>query len=510
MEKRLLLAFILSFIILIFWNRLVPPKSLPMPITNSERIINNKNLVEKQLIKEEKGNIEILENENIRVDFSDIHGEINKIELKKHNITLPITDILKTGKHEKNFIIKKKDIHSIEYFFEDEEQIIEKKYLINIDKNSIFVEMSILDKKNKVEKNIQAFSLDINNSDKKSISQQEASLNEYVVKTDNSIFRKENATKFSEKEQIKETKNVKWMGFRNRYYAFIIKPLFNTESFAINYFSNNKIYFIMTTKEKEVQKLNFLIYAGPQDKKELKKYNYNFEEIMCFSNWGILNLTAHLLYDFLHFMYKMIHNWGFSIIITAFCLYFAMYPLTYKSLISMKKMQLLQPEIARIREENKNNPQKLQKETMELYKINKINPLGGCLPILIQMPFFIGIYQVLWRSVSFKNAHFFWIQDLSEPDRLFKLPFIIPFLGEYINILPIFMIITMFLQQKLSNKNIKISDPMQESQQKMMLFVFPIMIGVIFYNIGSGLSLYFTVFYVLSTLTQWKLSKIKK
>jgi len=147
---------------------------------------------------------------------------------------------------------------------------------------------------------------------------------------------------------------------------------------------------------------------------------------------------------------------------------------------------------------------------MGLYKEHKVNPLGGCLPMLLQMPVFIGLYQVLWRSVSFKGADFLWIKDLSQPDRLFIMPFKIPFLGNEFNLLPLIMMVVMFAQQKLSTKNIVITDPSQAAQQKMMTTIMPIFIGVIFYKFASGLTLYFTMFYMFSTFTQWKMSKVKK
>jgi YidC/Oxa1 family membrane protein insertase len=123
------------------------------------------------------------------------------------------------------------------------------------------------------------------------------------------------------------------------------------------------------------------------------------------------------------------------------------------------------------------------------------------------MPVFIGLYQVLWRSVSFKGAKFLWIKDLSEPDRLFLLPFNIPFLGNEFNVLPFVMMGVMFIQQKLSSKNMVVVDPSQAAQQKMMATIMPVFLGVIFYKFASGLTLYFTMFYCFSTFTQWKLSK---
>jgi YidC/Oxa1 family membrane protein insertase len=152
----------------------------------------------------------------------------------------------------------------------------------------------------------------------------------------------------------------------------------------------------------------------------------------------------------------------------------------------------------------------MNKEMMELYKEHKVNPVGGCLPMLLQMPVFIGLYQVLWRSVSFKGAKFLWIQDLSLPDRLFKLPVSLPILGSYFNLLPVVMVVVMFFQQKITSKNMVMTDPAQVAQQKMMTTILPFFLGFIFYNFASGLTLYFTMFYLFSTFTQWKMSKQKK
>ena len=130
--------------------------------------------------------------------------------------------------------------------------------------------------------------------------------------------------------------------------------------------------------------------------------------------------------------------------------------------------------------------------------------------MLLQMPVFIGLYQVLWRSVSFKGAHFLWIKDLSEPDRLFILPFSLPFLGNEINLLPILMIFVMAVQQKLTAKSMGAMDPAQMAQQKMMAVIMPVFLGAIFYHFASGLTLYFTLFYAFSTIAQWKMSTIHK
>jgi YidC/Oxa1 family membrane protein insertase len=154
----------------------------------------------------------------------------------------------------------------------------------------------------------------------------------------------------------------------------------------------------------------------------------------------------------------------------------------------MKQMQLVQPKVDRLRKEYKDNPQKLNKEMLELYKKHKVNPFGGCLPMLLQMPIFIALYQALMRAIELKNAKFLWIKDLSGPDRAFLLPRT----GIPVNILPILMAITMFFQQKLSTPSHASQDKEDTlyQQQKTMAIMMPVLFGVIFYNMPSALVLY--------------------
>jgi YidC/Oxa1 family membrane protein insertase len=249
------------------------------------------------------------------------------------------------------------------------------------------------------------------------------------------------------------------------------------------------------------------IYAGPENTKILKKYEGGVAEIKRFYRWELFDAIAKFIYWIMHGLYLPLRNWGMVIVVLSLLIYFSTYPLTLKGMQSMKKMQALQPKMTALREKHKNSPEKLNKEIMELYRSEKINPMGGCLPFLLQMPIFIGPYQVLWRDVSFKGANFLWIKDLSEPDRLFLLKQNLPLIGNEINILPILMIFVMAAQQHLSMKNMVVTDPQQIAQQKMMARIMPIFIGFIFYKFASGLALYFTLFYVLSTITQLKMSK---
>lgn len=252
----------------------------------------------------------------------------------------------------------------------------------------------------------------------------------------------------------------------------------------------------------------FIAYIGPQDSDLLRRYQEKFEEIISFSNFSIIDFISKTTVRAMKFLNGIIHNLGICIILVSIGFYMAMYPLTLKGMKSMRKMQTLQPEIAKIREKYKSQPEKLNKEIMVLYKANKVNPVGGCFPLILQMPVFIGLYQALWRSTYLKGGKFLWIQDLSEPDRLIIFKQVFPVIGNEFNVLPIVMMVVMFLQQKLSSANITVTDPAQITQQRMMTTFLPIFMGFIFYGFSSGITLYFTVFYTLSTISQLKMSKV--
>ena len=170
----------------------------------------------------------------------------------------------------------------------------------------------------------------------------------------------------------------------------------------------------------------------------------------------------------------------------------------------MKEMQAVQPKIEELRKIYKDNPQKLNKEIMELYREHKVNPLGGCLPLVLQMPIFFALYQALMRSIALKGASFLWIKDLSEPDRLFILPKTLPVIGNEFNILPVLMAIGMFIQQKFTMAS---ASSAAAEQQKLMTIFMPILFGIIFYHMPSGLVLYWFVNSTLMLIYQIRISR---
>jgi YidC/Oxa1 family membrane protein insertase len=200
-------------------------------------------------------------------------------------------------------------------------------------------------------------------------------------------------------------------------------------------------------------------------------------------DFGLLGIIAVPILRGLQFLYKYIPNYGVGIILLTLLMRIITFPLQYKSFVSMKRMQKIQPELNKLKEKYKEDPQKMQKETMDLFKKAGANPLGGCLPMLAQMPIFFAFYKVLGASVELVGAPFyFWIHDLSLKDPFF--------------ILPILMTGLMFLQQKLTPSGT--SDP---TQKKIMLLM-PLIFGFIMKDLPSGLVLYICVSTVVGIIQQ--------
>jgi YidC/Oxa1 family membrane protein insertase len=197
-----------------------------------------------------------------------------------------------------------------------------------------------------------------------------------------------------------------------------------------------------------------------------------------------------LLWGLIHF--AVFGNYGIAILILTILVRVIFWPLTHKGTESMKRMQALQPQMKEIKEQYKDNPQMQQQKTMALYKENKVNPMGGCLPMFIQIPVFIALFAVLRSAIELRYSGFLWIRDLSEPENLFAGMFTIPIIGwDALNILPILMAATMMWQQKLT------PTAGDAQQQKMMAVMMPIMMLFFFYSMPSGLVLYWTTSQVL-------------
>ncbi len=219
---------------------------------------------------------------------------------------------------------------------------------------------------------------------------------------------------------------------------------------------------------------------------------------------------SNFLSVILRFCYSITHSWGLSIILLTIALRIMLYPLNAWSIRSTLKMQELSPKITALQERFKKDPKKLQLEMVKIYKENKVNPFSGCFPIFIQMPFLFGMFDLLKSTFELRGAGFIpgWIDNLTAPDVLFTFGFNIPFLGNQFHLLPIFLGLVMFLQQKVSATKAKTTDlSEQQKQQQMMGNVMTIVFTVIFYNMPSGLNIYFLSSTLLSILQQWWMTK---
>ena len=233
-------------------------------------------------------------------------------------------------------------------------------------------------------------------------------------------------------------------------------------------------------------------FVGP--KKQSLMSDSGMKEVMDFGFWSFL---CYPMVWILNMFNKLIPNYGIGIILLTILVRLVFWPLTRKSTEGMKKMQEIQPLLKELQAKFKDNPQRLQQETFALYREKKVNPLSSCLPMLIQIPIFIALFNVLRSMVELRYAGFLWIDDLSAPEHLFASWF--PFGG--LNILPILMAATMYLQSKLTPSA---GDP---NQQRMMTVIMPIMMLVMFYNFASALSLYWTVSQVLSIVQMWMMRR---
>lgn len=274
---------------------------------------------------------------------------------------------------------------------------------------------------------------------------------------------------------------------------------------------------------------SYRIFAGPYEDKMLKSIdaqivqgggeNPDFAASQTFLGWFsfISRPFAKLLMILLNFFYSISHSWAASIVLLTIALRIMLYPLNNWSFKSMRRMQELSPKMAAIQERYKKEPKKAQMEIMNLYREEKVNPVSGCLPLLIQMPFLIGMFDLLKSAFPLRGAPFIpgWIDNLTAPDVLFSWGYPLPLIGNQLHLLPFLLGAVMFLQQKMSSTAPKNVNQMtdQQRQQKLMGNIMVVVFTIMFYNFPSGLNIYWLSSMLLGILQQWltgRMSKPKK
>jgi len=338
-----------------------------------------------------------------------------------------------------------------------------------------------------------------------------------ATNSNSSVFSADEQTIIDASSGEKVTKDVNgkidWVAVRNKYFAMILAPEIPSQeggAYIEGYHTKNqnhdeKEYYSTSLKVEfkgtEKQRDAFKLYLGPIDYDILKSYDRNFQTVFDFGSFFGLKfmirpLSEYILLPLLQFIHKFVSNFGLVIIIFTILIKFALHPLNKQSLKSMKKMQMLQPKITELKAKYKDDAQKQQQETMKLYSTYGINPMGGCLPMVLQMPILIALWSLLNVAIDIRQQPFiFWINNLSAPDVLFRLPFKIPLFGiDVVSGLALLMGITMFIQQKMT-----IKDP----SQKAMVYVMPVMFTLMFMGMPSGLNLYYFMFNLFSIAQQW-------
>lgn len=250
----------------------------------------------------------------------------------------------------------------------------------------------------------------------------------------------------------------------------------------------------------ESVKYDYKVFFGPKSMQLLNTLGYDLGKAVKF---GMFSFIAKPLLWFMNFIYSIIPNYGIAIIILTICTKIVLWPLGNKSYKSMSEMKKIQPLMAELREKYKGDKKQMNQELMALYKTYKINPMGGCLPMVLQIPVFFALYRMLYQAIELRHTPFLlWITDLSAPDRLFEFSFSVPFMQPPfgIPVLTLVMGATMFLQQRMS------PPPGDPAQAKMMMLM-PVVFTFIFINFSSGLVLYWLVNNVLSIAQQYYIQK---
>jgi YidC/Oxa1 family membrane protein insertase len=295
------------------------------------------------------------------------------------------------------------------------------------------------------------------------------------------------------KEAKKYDTNILWSGFADKYFLSAVMAerdsirAVNIQNTPRNYVESIISSPPATVNPGETVTVAYGLYFGPKDLDIMKAQGHGLERSL---DLGWFSVIAKPLLSVLKFFYKYVHNYGLAIIIITLIIKVLFIPLTHKSYTSMKDMQKLQPKMAELKEKHKNDKEAMNKAMFELYRTHKVNPLGGCLPMLIQFPVFIALYNALMYSIELRHSPFmFWIHDLAAKDPYY--------------ITPIIMGGTMFIQQRMTPTNM---DPVQA---KMMMFL-PVVFTVMFLNFPAGLVLYWMVNNILTIAQQYYINKLVK
>jgi len=306
----------------------------------------------------------------------------------------------------------------------------------------------------------------------------------------------------SEKESKQFTGNSDFLGYRTKYFGVFLVPQ-KTDIVSLTKYGVNERAAVDLRFSQNINFTKTTLFFGPLEFTAIKELGVGIEEKIL--GWQWLYSISWIVYSVMAWMFGLIPNYGVVVILFAILIKSITYPLMAKQLRSSKKMQEISPLLNQIKIKYKNNPTLQQQKMAALFQEHKINPLAGCLPILIQMPVLMAVFMVFRNTIEFRGQPFmFWINDLSSADTLFTVGTL------SINVLPFLMAGSMYYTMKMSSGSMAPSaDPAQEATQKMMKYMFPGMMFFLFYSFPSGLNLYYFCFNVLQIVQQKLINKEK-
>ncbi|MDD5773479.1 MAG: membrane protein insertase YidC [bacterium] len=306
------------------------------------------------------------------------------------------------------------------------------------------------------------------------------------------------------KDPLNVKDEIKWFGLNSKYFLVAFIPSEKESNLLIRKTADKGIETGLNVSAPSIapngkKEFSANIFAGPKKYNLLKKQGNGLEKNIDFGFFSYLSIG--LLY-ILNGINKFARNYGIAIFILTLAVKIVLGPLTKKGFVSMQKMQKIQPEVEKLQKKYKDSPKELNTEIMQLYKERKVNPFGGCLPMVLQIPIFWALFNTLRSTIELRQAKFFWwINDLSRPDTIFNIPFHLPVMGNNINLLPVIMVATQIIQQNMMPSGAK------SSEQKMMFYAMPVIFMVMFYNFPSGLVLYWTLNNLFTIIQQYFLIK---
>lgn len=520
MDNNRFIGFTLIMLLILTYYTFFPPgqlqesENIPQ-INNQEELVNNqkneikeeKKILNKEFLSNDKEQTISVENNVIKVDFNTRGAKITNVTLNDYydyenknvelfnnsgNINfkirgsddLNLDDIIflnKTSKSEEKNTITFNALSNngkkitVQYVLENDSYLIESKILLNdyfLGNENISLTW-------------------VNN-----LKHQESNSTNEKNQTRINFFDTEGDFDYTsatstDNEEISVEKKLKWISNKQQFFssAILSNNTFNNTNLKSKYIDDkniNKKFTIETEIPLENNSITYKYYFGPNKYSVLKNIENEFHNNLYLGWIGVGSFNRYIIVPTFNFLEKITSNYGLIILFMVFLIRIVVTPLTFKSHLSMAKMKVLNPEIQSIRNKHEGDMQKSQSEIMELYQKTGVSPLGGCLPILFQLPILVSVFYFLPNAIELRGKSFLWATDLSNYDSILSLPFNIPFYGDHISLFTILMTVSTILINKANSQMQTMEGPMKTIQ-----YILPIMFLFIFNNFSSGLTYYY-------------------